>query len=82
MQQGNNLACVIYSNDSLYCFLIYYFLEDISDPNLMEELDHSPDERWTLAQTMASWIPYEKHLAEIVVFARGLCSREHDKSGC
>lgn len=62
----------IYTNDALYRFLIHYFLEDLSDPSLMAELDKSPDERWTLAQIMASWIAYEKHLTEIIEFARGL----------
>ena len=54
----------IYSNDAIYRFLIYYFLEDL--PSL------ETDDRWILSQTMAAWLPYEKHLAEIVEFARGL----------
>ena len=49
---------IIYNNDAIYRFLIYYFLEDL--PSL------ETDDRWTLSQTMAAWLPYEKHLAEIL----------------
>jgi hypothetical protein len=48
----------IYNNNTLYTFLIYYFLEDL--PSL------ETDDRWTLSQTMASWLPYEKHYPEIL----------------
>jgi hypothetical protein len=48
----------IYNNDAIYRFLIYYFLEDL--PSL------ETDDRWTLSQTMASWLPYEKHYPEIL----------------
>ena len=51
-------AETIYSNDAIYRFLIYYFLEDL--PSL------ETDDRWTLSQTMATWLPYEKHFAEIL----------------
>ena len=49
---------IIYNNDAIYRFLIYYFLEDL--PSL------ETDDRWTLSQTMASWLPYEKHYPEIL----------------
>ena len=48
----------IYSNDAIYCFLIYYFLEDL--PSL------ETDDRWTLSHKMASWLPYEKNYSEIL----------------
>ena len=48
----------IYNNNTLYTFLIYYFLEDL--PSL------ETDDRWTLSKTMASWLPYEKHYPEIL----------------
>ena len=48
----------IYSNNAIYRFLIYYFLEDL--PSL------ETDDRWTLSQAMASWLPYEKHYPEIL----------------
>ena len=54
----------IYNNDAIYRFLIYYFLEDL--PSL------ETDDRWTLSQTMAAWLPYEKHLAEILKKIGGL----------
>jgi hypothetical protein len=54
----------IYNNDAIYRFLIYYFLEDL--PSL------ETDDRWTLSQTMAAWLPYEKHLAEILEKIEGL----------
>ena len=55
---------IIYTNDTIYRFLIYYFLEDL--PTL------ETDDRWTLSQTMAAWLPYEKHLAEILQKIEGL----------
>ena len=54
----------IYSNDAIYRFLIYYFLEDL--PSL------ESNDRWILSQTMAAWLPYEKHLAEILQKIEGL----------
>ena len=57
-------AETIYNNDAIYRFLIYYFLEDL--PSL------ETDDRWTLSQTMAAWLPYEKHLAEILKIIEGL----------
>ena len=54
----------IYSNDTIYRFLIYYFLEDL--------LSLETDDRWILSQTMAAWLPYEKHLAEILQKIEGL----------
>ena len=51
-------AETIYNNDAIFRFLIYYFLEDL--PSL------ETDDRWTLSQTMASWLPYEKHYPEIL----------------
>ena len=56
----------IYTNDTLYRFLIYYFLDDLSDPYLITGIDSSPDIRWTLSQAMASWLPYEKHYPQIL----------------
>lgn len=54
----------IYNNDAIYRFLIYYFLEDL--PSL------ETDDRWTLSQTMAAWLPYEKHFTEILQKIEGL----------
>ena len=58
----------IYNNDAIYRFLIYYFLEDL--PSL------ETDDRWTLSQTMASWLPYEKHYPEILQKIENLRSRK------
>lgn len=52
------LAETINSNDAIYRFLIYYFLEDL--PSL------ETDDRWALSQAMAAWLPYEKHYPEIL----------------
>ena len=54
----------IYSDDTIYRFLIYYFLDDL--PSL------ETNDSWTLSQTMAAWLPYEKHLAEILNKNEGL----------
>ena len=48
----------IYNNDTIYRFLIYYFLEDL--PSL------GTDDRWTLSKAMVSWLPYEKHYPDIL----------------
>ena len=48
----------IFNNNTLYAFLIYYFLEDL--PSLETE------DQWTISQHMAAWLPYEKHLTEIL----------------
>ena len=58
LNQQTISAKTIYTNDTIYRFLIYYFLEDLA---LLE-----PDDRWTLSQAMASWLPYEKHYPEIL----------------
>ena len=62
----------IYSNDALYSFLILYFLEELSDPTIIAELNTSLNPRWAISQYMASWIPYEKNYQKIIEFARGL----------
>ena len=54
----------ICNNDAIFCFLINYFLDDL--PSL------ETNDRWTLSQTMAAWLPYEKHLAEILKKIEGL----------
>ena len=54
----------IYCNDALYTFLIYYFLDDLASLGT--------DDRWTLSQTMATWLPYEKHFTEIPQRIEGL----------
>ena len=56
----------IYTNNAIYRFLLYYFLEDISNPYVMKEIESSPNQRWTLSQLMASWLPHEKHYPEIL----------------
>ena len=66
---------VIYVNDAIYHFLIYYFLEDL--PSL------KTNDRWILSQTMAAWLPYEKHLAEILQKIEGLrAAASIGKGGC
>ena len=80
MNRQNISAETIYNNDAIYRFLIYYFLEDL--PSL------ETDDRWTLSQAMASWLPYEKHYPEILQkiedlrAAASTGAREHEKSGC
>ena len=74
------LAETINSNDAIYRFLIYFYLEDL--PSL------ETDDRWTLSQAMASWLPYEKHYPEILQKIEDLRAaasngaREHEKGGC
>ena len=70
----------IFNNDAVYGFLILCYLEDL--PSL------ETDDRWTLSQAMASWLPYEKHYTEILQkiedlrAAASMGAREHEKSGC
>ena len=74
MNQQTISAKTIYSNDAIYRFLIYYFLEDL--PSL------GTDDRWTLSKAMVSWLPYEKHYPDILErienlrVATGMESRE------
>ena len=58
LNQQTISANTIYNNDAIYRFLIYYFLEDL--PSLETAA------RWTLSQTIASWLPYEKNYSEIL----------------
>ena len=80
MQPESDLSYAIYNNDAAYGFLIQYYLEDLA---LLETND-----RWTLSQAMASWLPYEKHYSEILQkiedlrAAASMGAREHEKSGC
>lgn len=56
---------MIYANDDVFTFLIYYFLDEISDPyferELAAETERTQNERWNLCQHMAAWLPYEKN---------------------
>ena len=56
----------IYNSDIIYTFLIYYFIEDLSNPNLIPPIEKSQNLRWTYCQHMAAWLPHEKHYTEIL----------------
>ena len=59
-----------YANDNVFTFLVYYYLDQISDPcfeiELANDIKLSHDERLSLCQHMAAWLPYEKHYEEIL----------------
>ena len=57
---------MIYDNEHTYGFLVWYFLDKLSDPYFERELEQAKNQRWFICENMASWIPYEKHYAELV----------------
>ena len=56
---------MIYANDDVFSFLIYYFLDELSDPyferELAAETERTHNERWSLSRHMAAWLPHEKN---------------------
>lgn len=56
----------IYNNDNAYKYLVWYFLDKISDPCFQQELEQAANQRWFLCESMASWIPYDDYYAELV----------------
>lgn len=58
----------INSHESIYNYLIQYFLPDLSDPyfrpDAAQEIEQ--DERMTYCRYMAAWLPNEPYYVEII----------------
>ena len=57
---------MIYDNEHTYGFLVWYFLDKLSDPYFERELEQAKNQRWFICENIASWIPYDKH-AELLL---------------
>ena len=55
----------IYVNDAVYNFLIYYYLEELSNPYLTEEISSIQNQRWSQCVQLAAWLHYEKNYDKI-----------------
>ena len=59
-----------YINDhnSIYNYLLRYFLPELSDPHFQQEVaqEIEYDERMTYCRYMAAWLPYQTHYREII----------------
>ena len=58
----------INANEPIYCYLVAYFLHDLSDPHFRQDAAHEieQDERMTYCCYMAAWFPHEKHYNRIL----------------
>ena len=56
----------IYVNDAVYSFLICYYLEELSNPYLTEEISSIQNQRWSQCEQMAAWLPHEKNYEKIL----------------
>lgn len=56
----------ISDDDDIYRYLSLFYLDDLSDPYLISEIDKPPNPRRTISQYVASWLPYEKNYPEIL----------------
>ena len=63
--------------DSIYCFLLLYFLEDLSSPPIYDEIMESPNQEETIKKYIAAWIPWDKKLKDYL----SNNSRRYQKSG-
>lgn len=59
-----------YINDhnSIYNYLLRYFLPELSDPHFQQEAaqEIEQDERMTYCRHMIAWLPYQPHFREIM----------------
>ena len=59
-----------YINDhnSIYNYLLRYFLPELSDPHFRQEAaqEIEQNERMTYCRYMAAWLPYQPHYKEIL----------------
>ena len=71
----------IYTHESIYSYLVHYFLPDLSDPyfrpDAAQEIEQ--DERMTYCRYMAAWLPHEPHYEEILNRIAGAAQRANDK---
>ena len=58
----------ICTHDSIYSYLLRYFLPELSDPHFRQEAaqEIEQNERMTYCRYMAAWLPYQPHYREIM----------------
>ena len=68
----------IHSHESVYSYLLSYFLPDLSDPHFRQDAAHEieQDERMTYCRYMAAWLPHEPHYNEILNKLKQLCESD------
>ena len=71
----------INAHESIYNYLIRYFLPDLSDPYFRQDATQEieQDERMAYCRCMAAWLPHEPHYAEILKRIAGAAQRANDK---
>ncbi len=58
----------INAHESIYNYLIHYFLPDLSDPHFQQEAaqEIEQDERMTYCRYMAAWLAHEPYYDQIL----------------
>ena len=71
----------INSHESIYSYLLSYFLPDLSDPYFLQAAaqEIEQDERMTYCRYMAAWLPHEPYYHEILKQIAGAVQRANDK---
>ena len=61
-------ADYIYAHDSVYNYLVLYFLLELSNPLFRQDVakEISENERLAYCRHMAAWLPYEPHYDKIL----------------
>ena len=55
----------INANEPIYCYLVAYFLPDLSDPLFRQDAAHeiAQDERMTYCRHMTAWLLHDEYSA-------------------
>jgi len=71
----------INSHESVYSYLLSYFLPDLSDPYFRQDAaqEIEQNERMTYCRYMAAWLPHEPHYEEILNRIAGAAQCANDK---
>lgn len=61
-------ADYIYAHDSVYNYLVLYFLPELSNPLFRQDVakEIAENERLAYCRHMAAWLPYEPHYDKIL----------------
>lgn len=61
-------ADYIYAHDSVYNYLVLYFLPELSNPLFRQDVakEIAENERLAYCRHMAVWLPYEPHYDKIL----------------
>jgi len=66
------------THDSVYNYLVQYFLPELSDPCFHQEAaqEIEQDERMTYCRYMAAWLSHELHYNQIINKLKQLCESD------